>query len=101
MSVDVPRAVDRVAGWLGVASLVTLLGSEAALTLPNETAAPATLASFYADHRPTIVVLQLVGLVSCAVLALFAWRLLPSPVRPWRATAPPPPLPTRATAQPA
>jgi hypothetical protein len=75
MSVDPPWVVDRAAGWLGVAFLVTLLGSEAALTLPDETADPATVASFYAEHRTTIIVLQLVGLVSCVVLALFAWRL--------------------------
>jgi hypothetical protein len=69
------RTVDRTAGWLGVAFLVTLLGSEAALTLPDEDASDAVVAAFYQAHRPVIVVLQLVGIVGCALLALFAWRL--------------------------
>jgi len=73
---DAPaRVVDRPAGWLGAAFVVTLLASEAALTLPDETATPASVAAFYAEHRPVIVVLQLVGFVACALLALFAWRL--------------------------
>jgi hypothetical protein len=69
------RVVDRTAGWLGVAFLVTLLASEAALSLPDEKAGGATVAAFYQAHRPSIVVLQLVGLLGCGLLALFAWRL--------------------------
>jgi FtsH-binding integral membrane protein len=69
------RTVDRTAGWLGIAFLVTLLGSEAALSLPDENASDAVVAAFYQAHRPVIVVLQLVGFVGCALLALFAWRL--------------------------
>jgi hypothetical protein len=69
------RTIDRTAGWLGVAFLVALLGSEAALTLPGEDASDAAVAAFYQAHRPVIVVLQLVGFVGCALLALFAWRL--------------------------
>jgi len=74
---DVERtwAVDRTAGWLGVAFLVTLLGSEAVLSLPDETASPATVAAFYDGHRTFIIVLQLVGMLSAALLGLFAWRL--------------------------
>ena len=75
MSVDRSWTVDRTAGWLGVAFLLTLLGSEAALTLPDESAAAGAVASFYAEHRTAIIVLQVVGFVSCALLALFAWRL--------------------------
>jgi FtsH-binding integral membrane protein len=67
--------VDRTAGWLGAAFLITLLGSEAALSLPDEQAAAATVATFYTDHRSVIIVLQVVGFVSCALLALFALRL--------------------------
>jgi hypothetical protein len=68
-------AVDRTAGWLGVGFLVTLLASEAALSLPDKRAPAATVASFYAEHRAVIIVLQIVGFTSCALLALFAWRL--------------------------
>jgi hypothetical protein len=68
-------AVDRTAGWVGVAFLVTLLASEAALSLPDEQSPAATVATFYAQHRSVIIVLQVVGFVSCALLALFAWRL--------------------------
>ena len=68
-------AVDRTAGWLGVGFLVTLLGSEAVLSLPDETASPAAVAAFYAEHRTFILVLQLVGMASAALLGLFAWRL--------------------------
>jgi membrane-bound metal-dependent hydrolase YbcI (DUF457 family) len=67
--------VDRIAGWLGVGFLVALLASEAALSLPDERAPAATVASFYAEHRAVIIVLQIVGFASCALLALFAWRL--------------------------
>jgi hypothetical protein len=37
--------VDRTAGWLGAAFLITLLGSEAALSLPDEQAAAASRSS--------------------------------------------------------
>ncbi len=68
-------AVDRTAGWLGIGFLVTLLASEAALSLPDEHAPAAPVASFYAEHRAVIVILQIVGFASCTLLALFAWRL--------------------------
>ena len=58
------RFVDRTAGWLGVAFLVTLLASEAALSLPDEKVGGGTVAAFYEAHRPFIIVLQLVGLLS-------------------------------------
>jgi hypothetical protein len=66
---------DRVAGWLGAASLVTLLGSEGALSLPSETASAADVVRFYTDHRTAIVVLQLVGFAASGLLAAFGWRL--------------------------
>jgi FtsH-binding integral membrane protein len=69
------RFIDRTAGWLGVAFLVTLLASEAALSLPDEKAGGAAVAAFYQAHRPFIVVLQLAGLLGCGLLAVFAWRL--------------------------
>src|SRR5262245_16617332 len=69
------RIVDRTAGWLGVAFLVTLLASEAALSLPDEHATAPTVAAFYAAHRAAIIALQLVSFVSAALLALFAFRL--------------------------
>jgi hypothetical protein len=75
MDVEPTWAVDRTAGWLGVAFLVTLLGSEAVLSLPDETASPAAVAGFYAEHRTFIIVLQIVGMVSAALLGLLAWRL--------------------------
>src|ERR1700712_2859542 len=69
------RTVDRTSGWLGVAFLVLLLASEAALSLPDEHATAQTVARFYAAHREVILILQFVGFVASASLALFAWRL--------------------------
>ena len=69
------RIVDRTAGWLGVAFLLTLLASEAALSLPDEHASASKVATFYAAHRAVIIVLQLVGFIGAVLLALFAWRL--------------------------
>jgi hypothetical protein len=69
------RIVDRTAGWLGIAFLVLLLASEAALSLPEEHAPPATVATFYAGHRAVIIGLQVAGLAGSALLALFVWRL--------------------------
>jgi hypothetical protein len=69
------RIVDPTAGWLGVAFLVTLLASEAALSLPDEHAAASTVATFYEGHRAAVIVLQVVAFVASALLALFAWRL--------------------------
>ncbi len=66
---------DRVGGWCGIGFVVTLLASEAALTLPDESASAARVAEFYAAHRTTVIVLQLVGLVAAALLAIFAVRL--------------------------
>ena len=67
--------VDRTAGWLGAAFLVTLLASEAALSLPDELSPAATVATFYSQHRSVIIGLQIVGFASCALLAMFALRL--------------------------
>jgi hypothetical protein len=69
------RIADRTAGWLGVAFLVTLLASEAALTLPDEHATASAVAIFYAAHRTVIILLQIVGLAASALLAMFMWRL--------------------------
>jgi hypothetical protein len=69
------RIVDRTTGWLGIAFLVLLLASEAALSLPDEHASAATVAAFYAAHRAVIIGLQAAGLAASALLALFVWRL--------------------------
>lgn len=69
------RIVDRTAGWLGIAFLVLLLAGEAALSLPDEQASAATVATFYAEHRAVIIGLQIAGLAASALLALFVWRL--------------------------
>jgi hypothetical protein len=70
-----PRKPDRVAGALAAGFVVLLLATEAMLTLPDETATPAAVASFYATHRAFIVILQLLGMVAAALLGLYAWRL--------------------------
>jgi hypothetical protein len=60
---------------LALAFVVLLSASEAALTLPDETAGDSVVASFYARHRVAIVVLQLVGLAAAGLLAAYAARL--------------------------
>jgi hypothetical protein len=69
------RKPDRVAGALAAGFVVLLLATEAMLTLPDETAGSAAVASFYATHRTFIVILQLLGIVVAALLGLYAWRL--------------------------
>lgn len=69
------RIVNRTAGWLGIAFLVLLLTSEAALSLPDEHASAASVATFYAAHRAVIIGLQVAGLAASVLLALFVWRL--------------------------
>jgi hypothetical protein len=65
---------DPTRGWVGLGFVVLLLGSEGALTLPDENASNASVADFYTKHQSAIVVLQVVGFVACALLAVFAWR---------------------------
>jgi hypothetical protein len=69
------RERDLVGAVLAWAFVVLLLASEAALTLPDEAAPDADVASFYAEHRPTVVVLQLIGLVAAGLLGAYAVRL--------------------------
>jgi hypothetical protein len=69
------RKPDRVAGALAAGFVVILLATEAVLTLPDETANPRTVASFYATHRAFIIILQLLGVVAAALLGGYAWRL--------------------------
>jgi hypothetical protein len=45
------------------------------LSLPDETASDATVATFYAQHRTVIVVLQLMGLAAAVLLAAYSARL--------------------------
>ena len=69
------RKPDRVAGALAAGFVVILLATEAVLTLPDETANPRSVASFYATHRAFIIILQLLGVVAAALLGGYAWRL--------------------------
>lgn len=66
---------DPRAGWYAIGFLVLLLASEAALTLPDESAADADVARFYAAHRVVIVVLQVAGFAAAAAFGAYAWRL--------------------------
>jgi hypothetical protein len=66
---------DYFGAVLAWAFVVLLLASEAALTLPDEGASDAAVASFYHQHRVAIVVLQLIGLVAAGLLAGYAGRL--------------------------
>jgi hypothetical protein len=75
IAVPASRFVDRTTGWLGVGFIVTLLVTEVVLNLPSEHARASVVASFYAEHRTFIVILQILGIVATALLALFAWRL--------------------------
>jgi hypothetical protein len=70
------RKPDRVAGTLAAGFVVLLLATEVVLTLPDETASAAAVASFYATHRGFIVILQLLGVVAAGLLGGYAWRLL-------------------------
>jgi hypothetical protein len=55
--------------------IVLLLGSEAALNLPDESASASAVTAFYTQHRAVVVVLQLIGLVAAGLLAGYAGRL--------------------------
>jgi len=66
---------DRLGGWSGLGFVVALLASEAALTLPDETASAERVAQFYSAHRAVIIVLQVVGFIAAALLAVYAVRL--------------------------
>ncbi len=70
-----PGQRDLQGALLALSFVVLLLASEAALTLPDETASAAAVASFYAGHRVAIVVLQLIGLGAAGLLAAYAVRL--------------------------
>jgi hypothetical protein len=60
---------------LALAFVVLVLASEAALTLPDENASDSAVASFYADHRAAIIVLQVIGLIAAVLLAAYSARL--------------------------
>jgi hypothetical protein len=70
-----PGRRDPLGAALAWAFVVLLLASEAALTLPDESASGPAVASFYAQHRVTVLVLQLIGLVAAGLLAGYAGRL--------------------------
>jgi hypothetical protein len=69
------RKPDRVAGTLAAGFVVLLLATEVVLTLPDETASAAAVASFYTTHRGFVVILQLLGVVAAGLLGGYAWRL--------------------------
>jgi hypothetical protein len=69
------RKPDRVAGTLAAGFVVLLLATEVVLTLPDEAASAAAVASFYATHRGFVVILQLLGVVAAGLLGGYAWRL--------------------------
>jgi hypothetical protein len=69
------RKPDHVAAALAGGFVVLLLATELVLTLPGETASPASVANFYAEHRAFIIVLQVLGIVAAALLGAYAWRL--------------------------
>ena len=66
---------DRTGAVLAWAFVVLLLASEAALTLPGETASDPDVTSFYVRHRGAVVVLQLVGFVAAGLLGAYSIRL--------------------------
>ncbi len=66
---------DRAGALLAAGFIVLLLASEAALSLPDEFDGAEFVARFYADHRVTIIVLQVVGLLAAGLLAGYALRL--------------------------
>jgi hypothetical protein len=72
---DDTRTPDRVGAALAAGFIVLLLATELVLSLPDETATPAVVASFYAQHRAFVVILQLLGLLAAALLGAYAWRL--------------------------
>jgi hypothetical protein len=65
---DLPGAL------LALGFVVLLLASET-VSLPGETVSDASVATFYAQHRAVIVVLQLMGLAAAVLLAAYAARL--------------------------
>ena len=68
-------ARDRSGGFFGLAFIVLLFLSEAAVSLPDLDASDRHVADFYADHRAVVIGMQLVGFVAAGLLALFALRL--------------------------
>jgi len=69
------RRPDRVGAALAGSFVVLLLATELVLALPGETAPAVAVASFYAQHRAFIVILQLLGFVAAGLLGAYAWRL--------------------------
>jgi hypothetical protein len=65
---DLPGAL------LALGFVVLLLASET-VSLPGETVSDASVATFYAQHRTVIVVLQLMGLAAAVLLAAYSARL--------------------------
>ena len=70
-----PRSPDRVAASLAGGFVVMLMATEAVLSLPDETASAASVATFYAANRTFIIILQILGFGASALLGGYAWRL--------------------------
>ena len=72
---DSGRRSDRVSAALAAGFILLLLAPELVLSLPDETAAPSSVAGFYTQYRAFIVILQLLGFVAAALFGAYAWRL--------------------------
>jgi len=70
-----PRSPDRVAACLAGGFVVLLLATEAVLSLPDERANAASVATFYVAHRTFTIILQILGFAASALLGGYAWRL--------------------------
>src|SRR3954467_10813098 len=72
---DSGRRPDRLAAGLAAGFIVLLLATELVLSLPDETATPSSVATFYVHHRAFIIVLQFLGFVAAVLFGGYAWRL--------------------------
>jgi len=72
---DSGRRPDRLGAGLAAGFIVLLLATELVLSLPDETATPSSVATFYARHRAFIMVLQFLGFVAAVLFGGYAWRL--------------------------
>ncbi|HWI01953.1 MAG TPA: hypothetical protein VNT27_16620 [Propionibacteriaceae bacterium] len=67
------RTPNRVAGSLAGVFVVLLLVTEVVLSLPDETASAAEVATFYMAHPSFIVILQVLGFCASALMGGYAW----------------------------
>ena len=72
---DSARTPDRVAAALAGGFVILLVATELVVSLPDQTASAADVATFYAAHRTLIIALQLLGFGAAVLLGGYAWRL--------------------------